>query len=258
MDWLRKILLAMSVIGLLASGSGLILVVAGADELEETAKAEVVPRVEAKIRDLMTIEPSEGDGKLAAIRNKLAEKAREAADRMLGADFPERIRTQIEEYCVCRMTESELQETILRYDEARASLKMKFEAALGGKLSALKFEEGMLRALVGGYYVDTVHGLQRELKIFFGLNLVLFALVGAISFAGAPSRGLLLPAGALFVGTVWAGYLFIFNQNWLATIVFNNWTGYGHLVLVGIIFVYLLYMARLTIRARRAAASAES
>ena len=258
MEWLRKVLLAMSIAGFLVSGGGLALVVVGADELEETVKAEVVPRVEAKIRDIMTIEPAEGDGKLAAIRNKLAEKARQAVDRLLGADFPERIRTQIEEYCVCDMTEAEQRAVMRRYDEARASLKMKFEAALGGKLSELKFEEGTLSALVGGYYVSTVHGLRRELTIFFGLNLVLFVLVGAVSFFGAPSRGLVLPASALFGGTVWAAYLFVFDQNWLATIVFNNWTGYGHIGLVGIIFVYLLYVARVMMRSRRAGAPVET
>ena len=261
MEWLRKVLIAMSAVGFLASAGGLVLVIAGADELEETAKSEIVPRVEAKIRGLMTIEPAKGDGKLAALRNKLVEKTREAADRMLGAEFPDRIRTQIAELCVCRMTEAEQQDRMRRYDEARALLKEKFEAALGGKLTELKFEEGMLGALVGGYYVNTVHGLQRELTIFFGLNLVLFGLVGVASFAGVASRGLLLPAGALFAGTVWAGYLFIFERNWLAKVVLNDWAGYGHLILVGIIsayLLYLLYLARLTMPARRAEVPAES
>lgn len=258
MEWLRKIFLAMSVVGLLASGAGLVLVVVGADELEETAKAETVPRVEARIRDLMTIEPAEGDGKLVAMRNKLAEKSREAADRMLGADFPERIRAQIEEFCVCRMTGAEQQAVMRRYDEARAGLKAKFDAALKGNLSALKMEEGMLGDLVGGYYVDTVHGLQRELRIFFGVNLVLFALVGFLSFLGGPSARVTLPAGALFATTLWAGYLFVFDQNWLAKIVFHNWAGYGYLVLVAIQFVLVLHMARSIMRARRALMPEES
>ncbi len=258
MEWLRKALIAMSAVGFLASAGGLVLVIAGADELEEAARSEIVPRVEAKIRDLTTVEPAKGDGKLAALRSKLVEKAREAADRMLGADFPDRIRTQIAELCVCRMSEAERQDRMRRYDEARASLKAKFEAALSGNLSELKFEEGMLGALIGGYYVNTIHGLQRELTIFFGLNLVLFALVGGASIVGAASRGLLLPAGALFAGTVWAGYLFIFERNWLTKIVLNDWTGYGHLILVGIISAYLLYLARLTMLARRAGVPAES
>ena len=258
MEWLRKVLLAMSVVGLLASAGGLVLVVAGAGELEETAKAEIVPRVEAKIRDFMTVEPVEGDGKMAALRNKLAEKSQEIAGRMLGADFSERIRTQIAEFCVCRMADAELREVMRRYDDARASVKAKFEAALKGKLMGHKLEEGTLSALVGGYYVDTVHGLQRELRIFFGVNLVLFALVGFLSFIGGPSTGSIVPAGALFASTAWAGYLFVFDQNWLANIVFHNWAGYGYLVLVGVQFVLLLHMARMILRERRAGMPAES
>lgn len=258
MEWLRKGLIVMSTAGFLASGGGLALVTFGADELEETAKTEVVPRVEAKIRELVTVKPADDEGAVAAIRNKLAEKSREVADRMLGGDFPQRVRTRIAELCVCNMTDAEQQEVMRRYDEARARLKEKFEAVLGGRLSELKPEEGMLGALVGGYYVDTVNGLQRELTIFFGLNLVLFALVGAVTFAGPPSRNMLLPAGALFAATLWAGYLFIFDKHWLAKIVFHGWSGYGHLVLVALLFGLILHAARAIRLAHRNALQAES
>lgn len=258
MEWLRKVLIAMSAVGFLASAGGLVLVIAGADELEETAKSEIVPRVEAKIRGLMTIEPAKGDGKLAALRNKLVEKTREAADRMLGAEYPDRIRTQIGELCVCRMTEAEQRDRMRRYDEARASLKAKFEAALDGKLSELKPEEGTVSALVGGYYVDTVHGLLRELRIFFGVNLILFTLVGFLSFAGRPSLELMAPAGSFFILTVWADYLFVFDQNWLARVVFHNWFGYGYLALVGVLFVILLHVVWSILKVRRAGTPVES
>jgi hypothetical protein len=247
MEWLRKGLIVMSAVGFLTSGAGLAMVVLGADELEETTKAEVVPRVEAKIRELVTVEPVEGDGRLAAMRNKLAEKSREIADRMLGGDFPERIRTRIAELCVCNMTDAEQHAVLRRYEETLARVKEKLEAALGGKLSELKPEEGMVGALVGGYYVDTVQGLQRELTIFFGLNLVLFALVGAVTFAGA-----------LFAATIWAAYLFIFDKHWLAKIVFHGWSGYGHLVLVVLLFGLVLHGVRVIQLAHRTVAPTES
>lgn len=258
MEWLRKGLIVMSAAGFLVSGTGLALVLFGADDLERTAKAEIVPRVEAKIRELVTIEPAEGDGRLAAMRNKLAEKSSELADRMLGTDFPERIRTGISELCVCDMTASEQQETLRRYDEALARVKDKVEAALAGELTELKPEEGMLGALVSGYYVDTVQGLRRELNIFFGLNLVLFGLVGAVSFARPPSGKMLLPAGALFGATVWAAFLFVFDKHWLAKIVFHDWSGYGHLILVAILFGLILHATRTIRQAHRAALAADS
>lgn len=253
MEWLRKGLIAMSAAGFLVSGGGLALVFFGADDLERTAKAEVVPRVEAKIRDIVTIKPAEGDGRMAAIRNKMAEKSREVADRMLGADFPERIRTGISQLCVCDMTETEKREILRQYNEALTALKEKFEAALGGKLGELKLEEGMLGALVSGYYVDTIQGLQRELTIFFGLNLLLFGLVGAVTFAGPPSGKMLLPAGALFAATLWAALMFVFDKHWLAKIVLHGWSGYGHLVLVAILFGLILHAAHTVRQAHRAA-----
>lgn len=258
MEWLRKGLIVMSAAGFLVSGAGLALVVFGADDLERTARAEIVPRVEAKIRDLVTINPAEGDGRMAAMRNKLAEKSREVADRMLGSDFPERIRTGISELCVCDMTDLEQQEILRRYDAALIRLKEKVEAALGGRLTELKPEEGMLGALVAGYYVDTVQGLQRELTIFFGLNLLLFALVGTVTFAGPPSAKMLLPAGALFAATLWAALLFVFDKHWLAKIVFNGWSGYGYLILVALLFALILHLARTIRQIHRAALAASS
>jgi len=243
MEWLRKILLAMTISGALVSGLALIFVIAGPDQLEVTIKAEVVPRVEAKIRALVTIEPTEREGRTAAIRNKVAEKAREAVERMLGSDFADRVRTQIDSLCVCRMSDAEQQLAIDRYDEARATLKAKLESALKGQFSALKLEKGTVAALVDGYYVETVKGLARELRIFFALNLVLFLLVAAFVLSGRPDTRLILPAGMLFAATIWTGYMFLFERNWLARIVFHDWTGYGYLLLVSINFAILILLA---------------
>lgn len=244
MKWLRNGLLAVSLIGILISAGGLSLTFLGAAEIEESSRNLVIPRVEAKIRELVTPKPVEGDGKLAALRNRLVEKAKGVTDEMLGSDYADRIREQVAELCVCRMTPGERDETLRRYDDAKGRVNDMFEAALAGKFSELRMEKGTLKDLVGGYYVDTVDGLLRELRIFFGLNLVLFGLVGAISFFGAPSPGLLVPTGLLFASTVWAGYLFVFDKSWLATIVFHAWSGYGHLIMVGILFLYLMYVLR--------------
>lgn len=244
MKWLRNGLLAVSLAGVLFSAGGLSLTFLNAAQIEESSRNLVIPRVEAKIRELMTPKPVEGDGKMAALRNRLVEKAKGIADEMLGSDYADRIREQVAELCVCRMTPVERDETLRRYDDAKGRVNDMFEAAVSGKFSELRMEKGTLKDLVGGYYVDTVEGLLRELRIFFGLNLVLFGLVGAVSFFAAPSPGLLVPAGLLFASTVWAGYLFIFNQNWLATVVFHTWSGYGYLILVVILFLCLMYFLR--------------
>lgn len=244
MKWLRNGLLAVSLAGVLFSAGGLSLTFLSAAQIEESSRNLVIPRVEAKIRELMTPKPVEGDGKMAALRNRLVEKAKGIADEMLGSDYADRIREQVAELCVCRMTPVERDETLRRYDDAKGRVNDMFEAAVSGKFSELRMEKGTLKDLVGGYYVDTVEGLLRELRIFFGLNLVLFGLVGAVSFFAAPSPGLLVPAGLLFASTLWAGYLFIFNQNWLATVVFHTWSGYGYLILVVILFLCLMYFLR--------------
>ena len=40
-----------------------------------------------------------------------------------------------------------------------------------------------------------------------------------------------------------ATYFYVFNQNWLWTIVFNDYWGWSYLVFVGVLFAFLMDIA---------------
>jgi len=238
MGWLRKGLLAVSIFGAILSAMGYGVVHFGRDSLEDGAREVVVARTEQKIRDLVAPRPVETGGRLAALRNKAVEAAAAAARHALGEDYPARLRQRLAELCVCRMSRAEVAETIAAYQRGKAEVRRAIDAALDRRFSEAKLAPGTFRDLIDGYYVNTVEGLVWDLRIFFGLNIALYLMVAAVSWLGGASRLILASAGVLLVSNLFAGYLHLFAQNWLATIVLNRWTGYGYLVLVAILFIY--------------------
>jgi len=117
-------------------------------------------------------------------------------------------------------------------------------------LTRLKIET--LDDLISGYYVETVDGLKRDLRIFFGSNLALYVTVGLGVLFSALGNALVVPAFLLFLGTLVSSGLYLFGQDWLSTILFHSWTGFAYLGWVGFITVFLadvfLNRARVTLR----------
>lgn len=239
MRWLRGALLTLSVVGVIFSGAGLAVISLGAEHVEAASSEFIISGIEQRIRKFVTPKRIEGDGRIAALRNKMSDKAEQLVDKILGGDFPVRVRDRVRESCVCRLTNAERADAIRGYDEARAAVTKMIEALRGGRLSEARMEKGTMRRLLAGYHVSTVDGLTRELQIFLGSNLALFAIIGlAVSFSAALVE-LLLPAGVLLLGTFTTGGFYIFGQDWLATILLHDWTGYAYLAWVAVVSLLL-------------------
>lgn len=239
MEWLRKVLLLLSVIGVFVSGAGLVATFLGAEKVEAASNELVISEIEQQIRKIVTPEPVHEEGKLAALRNKMADNAEKLADKILGGDFPARLRQRVGESCVCKLSLSERAAALRDYEEARVAVAVMIEAVMSGKLSAARLEKGTIPKLVGGYHVATVDGLIRELRIFLGSNLVLFAVIGLAAFFAFALIELLVPAGILMLGAIATGCFYIFGQNWLATILLHHWTGFAYLAWVGLVSLFL-------------------
>lgn len=239
MEWLRNGLLALSVAGVIASGAGLAVVSFGAEHVESASNELIISGIEKRIRKLITLEPIEGDGRIAALRNKMSDKSGVLADRILGGGFPVRVRERVGESCVCKLTVAERADVILGYGEAKAAVTKMIEALRAGKLSEARMEKGTMGRLLAGYHVSTVDGLTRELQIFLGSNLVLLAVIGLAAFFSGATVELVFPAGILMLGTIASGGFYIFGQDWLATILLHDWTGYAYLAWVAVVSLFL-------------------
>jgi hypothetical protein len=237
MERLHKVIVALAIVGLTLSSVGYGAIHFGRGYLEEGARDVVASRTEQKVRELVTPRPAEGEGTFAAMRNKVVEKAVAGLRHAIGKDYPERLRRRIGELCVCQMSPAEIETILSEYEEAKSEVERVITAALAGDFDQARITPGTFRGLIDGYYVETVEGLVRDLRIFFGLNILLYLMAGTVAWFAHASRAVLTSVGLLVVSNIVAGYGYVFDSNWLATIVFHAWLGYGYLVIVAILFL---------------------
>jgi hypothetical protein len=97
-----------------------------------------------------------------------------------------------------------------------------------------------LEALLRGEYAVIVARLIRDLRIFTGVQAVVFlALLGATLTRPRAAAQLLLPAALLVAASLVAAGFYLFGQDWLRTIVFDRYVGWGYAACVGAVFLLL-------------------
>ena len=128
---------------------------------------------------------------------------------------------------------------------------------LNERLASIELQMQRLPDFIQRRYAETVRGLLGELRLFSGINAASFVLVAIAGWLGLRGqlaadtrRWLTVAAGLLLIATGLAGYLYLFNQNWLETLLFNRWVGWGYATGLGLLFIWLcdlvLNRARMT------------
>ena len=202
----------------------------------EVVRMEVERRIGEKIDDLSgsrlaglargVLQKTEVDIRSSeqAIREEVPRKVAEVIAGMLDAD------------CACRQRLVEL---------ARRSQAQ--------RLSALLDVRGKLVELIESAYASVTHDLMRELRIFTASNAAAFALLGLVTLVRrAAAVQLAIPAVILVGAVVVTGSLYLFNQNWLHTIVFGDYVGLAYTAYLAVVALLLadvlLNRARATTR----------
>jgi hypothetical protein len=97
-----------------------------------------------------------------------------------------------------------------------------------------------LKDFMRAKYMEVAMELKHDVRIFTGSNALIFLLLLLVSFLkpGAVAH-LFLPAILLVISTLTCSYFYVFEQNWLFTIIYNDYLGYGYLGYVGVLFLFL-------------------
>jgi hypothetical protein len=122
------------------------------------------------------------------------------------------------------------------------------------RFSSLTQVRDKLVALIESSYASVADNLLREFRIFTASNAIAFTLLALIiRFRGQSTLQLVVPAVILLAAVGTTGGLYLFNQNWLHTIVFGQYVGMAYaayLAAVAIFFADIfLNKARLTTKA---------
>ncbi|WP_286829007.1 MULTISPECIES: hypothetical protein [Kordiimonas] len=155
----------------------------------------------------------------------LSEEQRQVA-ASLKAEIPEYIAAVVAAHCKC---------------ETRAELALKLRAGLEARHARLAKAMDSLAQAATNQYDAVQTELRQDVRIFLGTNLVVFLLALAACLFRAPARLHLLPICSILIASVILGSSwYIFGQDWMTTIAFNDYAGYGYSAGLGILAVLLV------------------
>lgn len=110
-----------------------------------------------------------------------------------------------------------------------------------GALGTLEQARAQLARRIEAAYGEVQRQLLRELRIFASANLLAFALLAVITLQRrASTLQLLLPAAAVIGAATLTAAVYLFNQNWLQTIIFGRYVGWAYLAWYGAALAWML------------------
>ena len=124
--------------------------------------------------------------------------------------------------------------------ECRKAIRQLVGDAFVDRFTFLTSLNDRLSALIRNQYVETTAKLMREFRIFTGANALVFLLLGFATLA-RPRAGvhLLLPMIVLLGGAAVTGYFYLFQQDWLRTILYSDYVGWWYLPWLGFAIAWL-------------------
>jgi len=124
--------------------------------------------------------------------------------------------------------------------ECREKILDLLETGTAGRLLSLEAGSERLTAFIQSSYMDVATQLKRDIRIFTATNAGAFILLLLVSFLKPQAvRHLFVPGLLLVVATVVCTYGYIFEQNWLLTVIYGSYLGYAYAAYLGAVFLFL-------------------
>jgi hypothetical protein len=111
-------------------------------------------------------------------------------------------------------------------------------------LQSLTAIEERLTDFIQASYMEVATDLKRDIRIFTATNAGVFILLVLISFLKPQAvRHLFVPGLLLLVATLLCAYGYVFEQNWLLTVINGSYLGSAYAVYLGAVFLFLCDIA---------------
>lgn len=124
--------------------------------------------------------------------------------------------------------------------ECREKWEDWFESGFNTNIVLLQAANEQISNFIHSTYMDVATELKRDIRIFTASNATVFILLLLVSFLKPQAMThLFLPAVLLAVSTLICSYFYIFEQNWLLTIIHSSYLGFAYLTWLGIVFLFL-------------------
>lgn len=190
------------------------------------AKAEIQSELQARYPGL------DGDGAVQKGLQRLSEKITRqqgGLQNQIDSDLPDLIAKTIAAYCGC---------TDQNKIEGRAA---NIRAGLKERIGKLGIAQNQITQVIHNKYDQIISALKTDLMIFLVTNLTAFAAVFAVSFVRREHRGLVvIPGLLLLIAASISSWIYIAEQDWFYTILYQDYYGWGYAVIMGLIFGLML------------------
>ena len=124
--------------------------------------------------------------------------------------------------------------------ECRRNTEEWLRNAFKWRIGTLSMMTQQLNGFIQGKYMEVVAHLTKEFRIFTGSSAAAFLILLLVTLVKRKaSIQLLFPVFLLLLSTVIVAYFYLFEQNWLHTILFSSYVGWSYLVYIGVIFAFL-------------------
>ena len=227
-EWARRVLLALSVALALMFGTATLAIAVAPAWVERQVRPELVRRVAGDVLErhpeLAKVPWFEPLGKALGAEAERVEswRARLERARLALADY---LVVQ-KEWQLCRFDCDELpdfeRQRVRQGAIERVSRWLPRDQRTLPRVS--EWARGRYQVLMGE--------LLRDLGVVTLTNALTFALAALAILRSYGSRAALLLATILTVAALGASWLYLFAQNWLHTMLFSTWLGYGYVVWV--------------------------
>lgn len=121
--------------------------------------------------------------------------------------------------------------------ECRAKWAQWLEEGTSTRIRLLEQADENIGEFIHATYAQVVSDLKRDIRIFTATNSLMFFLLLAVAFLKPQaSLQIFVPGILLAAATVVCSYFYIFEQNWLLTIIYKDYLGFTYLAYLGLVF----------------------
>jgi hypothetical protein len=204
--------------------------------IEREASRQIDERIDS-------FQPPAGEGALSRLASALYDANEAEIERQ-----KEALRLQVHERMADAIAE------IRNLDcECRDKWAQWIEEGSVARMKALNLSNDAIQEFIHATYAQVVDNLKHDIRIFTGANSSMFLLLLAIAFLKPQAvLQVLVPGLLLAAATLICSYFYVFEQNWLLTIIHNDYLGFVYLAYLGLVFGLLcdivLNRARITTR----------
>ena len=128
--------------------------------------------------------------------------------------------------------------------ECRKKWEQRIRESMQLQVASLEAAKSKVIDFCQAKYMEIVEKLTFDVRIFLGANSAVFIFLFLVSFLKPQAvNHLFFPGALMLVSTVICSYFYIFQQNWLYTIIYNDYTGYSYIGYLVFVFSILCDIA---------------